>query len=415
VQMQDKRDWALIVDSVDPLFLTKLGLCHRGLSQFESSTGMEEFQSKFHRNVRTLNKTPTMKPQTIEDIVAQIPSVRPQIAEGVVRHQPAPMYQMVIETVEEKWSPDSMRDQVHSVLVLGKSQSGKTALIQHIKSYAAKDYIINQSLLGDGTFSKTGTTHSFPVKSGLPSYEVLQKRTGQVINLKDLGIEYKDDEDYQDLLISSETDVGLRFAPEGHDKPLLDAVEFKFVDTPGLCNHKDKDSSHALDIIDKIVAMRSFSLVLIVVNPHNPLSAELLLAFQYYAEILGDLRNKIAFGSVSGEIEPFPSFAIDLSQKKQPVVQCMIRNALKGILQLAISRPVTMVDTSTENIQCVKRIPHPSNFDNKKRMAALDHIYGEPGPLSKVNTQEKKTSHRSTQKMLIFSSSAMCYPEKPPW
>ncbi|KAF9332222.1 hypothetical protein BG006_004910 [Podila minutissima] len=110
VQMQDKRDWAVIVDSVDPLFLMKLGLCDRGMSQFESSTGMEEFQSKFHRNVRTLNKTPTMTPQTIEDIVAQIPSVRPQIAEGVVRHQPAPMYhpapmyQMVIETVEQKWS-----------------------------------------------------------------------------------------------------------------------------------------------------------------------------------------------------------------------------------------------------------------------------------------------------------------------
>lgn len=322
----------------------------------------------------------------------------------------------------------SIREQVHSVLVLGKSQSGKTALIQHIKNYEAQDYIIDQSLLGDGTFSKTDTTCSFPVKSGLPSYEAFIKRTGQVINLKDLGVEYKDDEDYQDLLLSSETDVGLRLAPEGHDKPLPGTAEFEFVDTPGLCNHDDKDSSHALAVFEKIVATRFFSLVLIVVNPHDPLSAELLLSLQYYAEILGDLRNKITFvfthvdylhsrlntnqnlaleekadslsrifkGSAAGDFEPYPSFAIDLSQKKRPVVQCMIRNTLKEILLLAISHPVTMVNTSTENVQRVKRIPHPSNFDNKKRKAALDRIYGEPEPRSKVNTQEKKTSRRST-------------------
>ncbi|KAF9325723.1 hypothetical protein BG006_010810 [Podila minutissima] len=342
-------------------------------------------------------------------------------------HPPGIAAYKYVKELESGFS-SSMRDQIHSVLVLGKSQSGKTALIQHIKNYEAEDYIIDQSLLGDGTFSKTGTTRPFPVKSCLPSYEAFQKRTGQVINLKDLGVEYKDDEDYQDLLLSSETDVGLRFAPEGFDKPLLDAVEFEFVDTPGLCNHEDRDSSHALDVIDKIVTTRSFSLVLIVINSHDPLSAELLLAFQYYAEILGDLCNKIAFvfthvdylhsrlntnqnlaleeklcllsrifkGSVAGEIEPFPSFAIDLSQKKQPVVQCMIRNTLKDILQLAISRPATMVDTSTKNVQRVNRIPHPSNFDNKKRMAALDHIHGELDPRTKVNMQEKKTSRRST-------------------
>ncbi|KAG0038658.1 hypothetical protein BGZ82_011311 [Podila clonocystis] len=317
--------------------------------------------------------------------------------------------------------------QIHSVLVLGKSQAGKSALIQHIQSYATKNYSIDQSLLGDGTFSKTDTPRSFQVKSSMLSYEVYNKLTGQAIDFTGLSDKFKTDEDYQDLLQSSETRVGLRLTPEGHDKPSLVEVEFEFVDTPGLCNHEDKDSSHALDIIDKIVATRSFSLVLIVVNPHDPLSAEFLLALQYYDEILGDLRDKIAFvfthvdylhsrlntnqnlaleekvhslsrifkRSVTGDSEPYPSFAIDLSQKKRPIVQCMIRNTLKDILQLAISRPMTMVNTSTENVQRVKRIPHPSNFDNKKRKAALDHIYGEPEPRTKVNMQEKKTSRRS--------------------
>ncbi|KAG0032574.1 hypothetical protein BGZ81_010624 [Podila clonocystis] len=47
VQMRDKRDWTMIVDSVDPSFLTKLGLCERSLSQFESSPAMERFKAKF--------------------------------------------------------------------------------------------------------------------------------------------------------------------------------------------------------------------------------------------------------------------------------------------------------------------------------------------------------------------------------
>ncbi|KAG0341635.1 hypothetical protein BG000_008447 [Podila horticola] len=333
----------------------------------------------------------------------------------------------------EAWRHESPDTRAHYVRLAEQAKADMYVKTMHKNRQQdvfgeAQDYIIDQSLLGDGTFSKTDTTRSFQVKSGLPSYEAFIKRTGQVINLKDLGVEHKDDEDYQDLLLSSETDVGLRLAPESHDKPLPVTVEFEFVDTPGLCNHEDKDSSHALAVFEKIVATRFFSLVLIVVNPHDPLSAELLLALQYYAEILGDLRNKIAFvfthvdylhsrlntnqnlaleekacslsrifkGSAAGDFEPYPSFAIDLSQKKRPVVQCMIRNTLKEILLLAISHPVTMVNTSTENVQRVKRIPHPSNFDNKKRKAALDRIYGEPEPRSKVNTQEKKTSRRST-------------------
>ncbi|KAF9309564.1 hypothetical protein BG003_009610 [Podila horticola] len=318
---------------------------------------------------------------------------------------------------------------IHYVLVLGKSQAGKSALIQHIKSYAAQDYPIDESLLGDGTFSKTDTTRSFPVKSDLPSYEAFNKRTGEVFDHVGLGYNFKTDEDYQDFLLSSEANVGLRPATQDHGEPSLDEIEFEFVDTPGLCNHEDKDSTHALSVIETIVATRSFSLVLIVVNPHDPLSAELLLALQYYAEILGDLRNKIAFvfthvdylhsrlvntdeslaleekarslgrifrGSVVGDVESYPSFTIDLTQKKRPVVLCMIRNTLKDILQFAISNPATMVNTTSENVERVKSIPHPSNFDNKKRKAALDLIYGEPEPRSKVITQKKKTARRST-------------------
>ncbi|KAF9381801.1 hypothetical protein CPB97_007570 [Podila verticillata] len=102
VQMQDKHDWTVIVDSVDPSFLTKLGLCERSLSQFESSSAVELFHSKFNKAVRALNKTPTMKPQTIEDTVAQRPHTRHQRAEDVANQQPIAAPRMTVDIVREK-------------------------------------------------------------------------------------------------------------------------------------------------------------------------------------------------------------------------------------------------------------------------------------------------------------------------
>ncbi|KAG0076063.1 hypothetical protein BGZ92_002597 [Podila epicladia] len=144
---------------------------------------------------------------------------------------------------------------IHYVLVLEKSQARKSALIQNIKSYTAQT-IQSISLFLVTKFFKTDTAQSFRVKSSLPSYEAFNKR---------------------------------------YDEPLVGEVEHKFVDTRGLYNHEYKDNVNALAVIEKIVATRSFSFVLIVVNPHDILSAKLLLALQYYANILGYLQGKIAF------------------------------------------------------------------------------------------------------------------------
>ncbi|KAF8979385.1 hypothetical protein BGZ52_004956, partial [Haplosporangium bisporale] len=103
VQMQDKHDWTVIVDSVDPSFLTKLGLCERSLSQFESSSAVELFHTKFNKAVHALNKTPTMKPLTIEEAVAQRPSVRwSQRINSFVNQQPNAAPPMTDYIVGEK-------------------------------------------------------------------------------------------------------------------------------------------------------------------------------------------------------------------------------------------------------------------------------------------------------------------------
>lgn len=314
---------------------------------------------------------------------------------------------------------------------MGKSQAGKTALIQHFRSYSTPDYSFDQSLLGDGIFSKTDRIRAFNIKSNLTSYEVVDKETEKVINLKDLEADCKDFEEYEDLLVSRDSKFVLRATPEDLNKPPTEAMEFEFLDTPGLCNHEDKDSIQAMDIIDVMIFARSLNLILIVDNAHDPLTAEQLLAFQYYSDVLhemsvhggsSNLLSNIAFvfthvdsttsgdtnldqnftlqkkvcslsrifrRSASANPKPYQSFTLDLNQTKQPVVQFMIRNTLKDILQLTASNHSVLTDVGSAIVAHIKSIIHPSNYNDKQRKEALDRIYGNSGSQPKVDSQKK--------------------------
>ncbi|KAI9238972.1 MAG: hypothetical protein BYD32DRAFT_248240 [Podila humilis] len=293
------------------------------------------------------------------------------------------------------------RNQKYSVLVLGKTQAGKTALVEHIMSYATPSHTVDQSLLGDGTFSKTERTRTAHTKSSLPSYEVYDKASGSTI---DFNPDEGDEEDIRDLLFTREDNIGLRPAPGA----VSDAVEFELLNTPGL--NQDQDVVQAADIVDGIISTRSFNLILIVVNIHDPLTAEQLLALRYYSKILRGLRSNIAFlythadydlylhpsenrqlalanktrslsrifqGPTSGDFEPYPSFTIALTEKNLPVVQCLMQNTLRDILQLAVSNPPVIMDTSSMNLERINRIGHPSDFDGLQREMSLAYIYRE--------------------------------------
>ncbi|KAF9297619.1 hypothetical protein BGZ74_009745 [Mortierella antarctica] len=290
----------------------------------------------------------------------------------------------------------------YSVLVLGKTQAGKTALVEHMMSYATPSYAVDQSLLGDGTSTKTERTRTVHTRSSLPSYEVYDKASGTTI---DFNPGEGDEEDIRDLLFSRGDNVGLRPAPG----IVSDAVEFELLDTPGLCN-QDKEDDQAADIVGEIISTRSFNLILIVVNIHDPLTAEQLIALRYFSKILHGLHSNIAFlythadyghyllpnknrqlalanrtrslsrifqGSVSGDLEPYPSFTISLTEKRLPFVQCLMQNTLRDILQLAVSNPPVLMDTSNANLERINRIGHPSDLDDLQREMFLARIYGE--------------------------------------
>lgn len=243
------------------------------------------------------------------------------------------------------------------------------------------------------------------------------KESGAIIDFESLSkgtdnAEKKsaDAEQLRDLLFAREDTVGGRLVPDDNSVPLPEVMEFEIIDTPGFCNHKGQDREHAIGIIDAIVSTKSFSLILIVVNIHDPLTAELLLAFQYCSKVLKDLHANIAllYTQADGDLltdpgqhvslanktrllcrifqppesdgtTPLPSFTIDLTEKKLPVLQCLLRNTIRDILQLAVSNSPVLMDTSRDNIQRIALITHhPLDFDDLQRESALESIYGNP-------------------------------------
>lgn len=294
--------------------------------------------------------------------------------------------------------------------MLGKIQSGKSTLIQHILKYANPEHTIDLSLLGDGTLSKTDSPCTYTAWSSLPLYEAFNKQSGIAINLEDM-CKHGAYEDYQDLLYAHEDNVGLRLAHQDTNSSLLSTMEFKCMDMPGICNHENKDSDHAASIVNGIFATHSFNLVLIVVNPHDPLTADQELALQYYSEVLQDVRSNIAIVYTHVDpanhthssthhylgleektsclnrifweyFEPFPCFTIDLTQSKRPIIQCMILKTIRDILSLATKNPAVNLDASDGNIKRITNLTHLTHLSDFYRGQYRIHTLGEKQPPS---------------------------------
>ncbi|KAF9372200.1 hypothetical protein CPC16_002594 [Podila verticillata] len=295
----------------------------------------------------------------------------------------------------------------YSVLILGKTQAGKSTLIEHIKNYANLSYAIDRSLLGNDNFSKTESTQPIYVKSNLPAYEVYQKDTGEVIDHGDLPSKFDDEEDYCNILFSRERDVGLRLAPQDPNNP-SDNIEFRFLDDLGLTNADENYSNHAAIIIDKLIPIQTFNLIVITESYKNLLTLEQQLDLDYFANVFKGLHYRIMFlhthvdytnihptntthylnmklknAALSKIFQRFdnespfdkdnfrvyPSLTIDLVSSKQPIINCLIQNTIREILKMA-TQPTVPFDTSIQNIEQICAIPYPTQFtDNQLKHA----------------------------------------------
>lgn len=297
-----------------------------------------------------------------------------------------------------------LETQKYSVLILGSTQDGKSTLIQHIKRYADPDYVIDESLLGNGIVSKTEDTKTFVVESDLPAYETYRMDTGEVIELHSIATKSQTQDDYLEILHAREGDVGMRLTPK--DLPATSKhMTFQFLDTPGLNNTYGKDSEYVSNIVNEIIDTRSFNLIVFVISSKNPLTEEKQLALEYFAYVLRGLHSRIVFlythvdyaeahrsnaahhldmsmrnktlstifrrhDSLTtfdkNSIEMYPSFTIDLVNTDRPIIQGLIRSTIREILVTATAPPVVL-DVSSESILRIRVIAYPTEFGPEQR------------------------------------------------
>ncbi|KAG0012331.1 hypothetical protein BGZ81_001649 [Podila clonocystis] len=302
-----------------------------------------------------------------------------------------------------------------SVLIMGKTQSGKSTLVQFVKNYVDRQYPINTELIGKGNVALTTEPKRFFVTSNLPEYEVVEKKKEAALDLSNL-VNVGTYDDYQESISYREGDYELREMQrqqDADDSP-FESVELMFLDTPGINDTNNDDSVHAETIIKEVITTRSFNLVLFVFKYDNPLTLEQQIPLKYYAEVLKEFRSSMAFlfthvkyedchhsnsrhrkmidtrlralsrllqgrdmGHCSSEtITPakdkdyvgnLPCFTIDFTEKRRPVQQWMIRDTLRNILRFAVANPPSLMDTSKANIDRITNVIHPTKMNDEQR------------------------------------------------
>ncbi|KAF9308514.1 hypothetical protein BG003_010986 [Podila horticola] len=309
------------------------------------------------------------------------------------------------------------------VLVLGKTQAGKSTFIEFVKNYANQQYSINESLLGMGFQSKTRMPVEFEIKTDLPAYEVFDA-TGTRIDIGSLADQYQDPEDYLDALNNRKTTLKLVSHDLASSLPPRH-FEIVFLDTPGIEDTNGRDSEHAERIIDAMIKMLSFNLIIIIINCEETPSKAHQLAFNYYAKLIHTFqghhsniiflythveyekchhsntdhlsvmeRRHKAFcqlfrcqGSYNHEnvckaaVEPYPMYNIDFDKRQRPVTKCMRLMTLREILTHVVNSPAVSLDTSASNLQRIQAITHPDepNQAQRKKVLELTRVMVEQG------------------------------------
>ncbi|KAF9369009.1 hypothetical protein CPC16_004874, partial [Podila verticillata] len=270
-----------------------------------------------------------------------------------------------------------------SVLVLGKTQAGKSTFIKFVKNYADQQYTIDERLLGTRIKSKTQMPVPFVVKTDLQSYEVIDA-TGTRIDIGSLGDKYQDPDDYVDAL----NDRNMTLKPVSHN-PVSSLpprhVQITFLDTPGVEDTNGRDAEHAVRIIDAMTEMKSFNLIIIIITCKDPPSKAHQLAFNYYSRVIQtfqDHHSNIVFLYMHVEYEKCHHHnanhlsLMELRHKAfSQLLRCQGSYNLEDVSKAAIELypiPAVVLDTSPSNLQRIRNIIHPDELNQAQRKRLLE-------------------------------------------
>lgn len=181
-----------------------------------------------------------------------------------------------------------------TVLVLGKTQAGKSSMIEQLRKYSNPSHIIDQSRLGDGNRSRTDSIEHFSIHSYLLPCEAFEPAKGTIHDIQNLGARFDESELFR-LLGGHERDFVVRTVLQDADISPSDLVEFCLMDTPELNDTDHRSVDMAEKIVQEILATRSFNLILIVMSAESALIIESRSRFDYYARVLERLHPNIAF------------------------------------------------------------------------------------------------------------------------
>ncbi|KAG0329638.1 hypothetical protein BG000_012023 [Podila horticola] len=280
----------------------------------------------------------------------------------------------------------------YNVLVLGETQSGKSALIQYMRKYADSSQIVDNLALGNGVHSHTMEVISTAITTDLPEYYVT-KNDGSKVNYGE-HMTRDDEHDYEESLKLKDLKL-----EKGHSR-LAKKLRFNLIDTPGLNTTKGADETHIQKIFDNLMEAKTINLVLITVSC-GPVTRGLKDSIQAYADLFPGFKGIMAFVHTRFDYEnlhptriqesqaidlktnslheimgrtTFPHFKIDCNVLHSQVTRdCITLNTIQKILELAkFNRPVDMLHTTIHKSSRMRTI---DNILRDKFEAIYDHMF----------------------------------------
>ncbi|KAF9370387.1 hypothetical protein CPC16_003741 [Podila verticillata] len=283
----------------------------------------------------------------------------------------------------------------YSVLVLGKTQNGKSDLIDYLSKYpdmtsrSERCHTSSSPLKIDNKSELASTT---PVRllfcgDPLPPCEVVEVPNKSVfLDGTNVGAE----DDYRGLLVNERgKGCQLHRVPQGTTgRSPSELVEMTFLDTTGLDdgdiddgdklmerhdnvkNDKSKSGLHFSKYFSDMVTSRLFNLILVTVSARRSITPEYKSVLEYYAKVLHKHRNvallythvdytdcphsnakfcacmstrnenfrrEFQMDHAAAATEEMKHFALDLNMEDHPIVKCQMHNTVREILNAAVN------------------------------------------------------------------------------
>jgi hypothetical protein len=172
------------------------------------------------------------------------------------------------------------------VLVVGTTQSGKSAFLRYVHKYQAKFVepvqIPSALEVGTGDISVTQNVTTYPLTLTPILYQLTEESKHYFLD---------NETDIQSLIKPIVMNsIKLKETPEEVSSQPLNV---EFIDTPGLDEREDKDEEHIINILLSLQKVGEITAVCFVVNSNAPFSDSFIRFFKYYREMIPELSHSL--------------------------------------------------------------------------------------------------------------------------